>query len=511
MTSKVYSISNLWLESFIIEIESDKNRAMPTIDIVGLPDATIKEAKERIRFTFKNSNIKLPAKKFVVNLSPSDIKKTWNRFDLPIAVSLLALIDDIIINKETFKNSIFIWELWLDGSIKKVNWVLSTILKWKRSWFTRFFIPNSNKLEASYVDNVDIVWLDNFSQLLEYLSGEKEIETTKNWKITIQWKSNFEIDFANIKWNETVKRALVIAAAWLHNVLMIWWPGSGKTMFAKALQWILPPMWRNEILEVSQIYSVNWMLDENNPLICQRPFRNIHHTASKISIVWGWRDLRPGQISLAHKWILFFDELPEFPRSVLEVLRQPLEDRNITISRVSGTVNYPAHFMFVSAMNPCKCWYYQDNKKNCNCSINEVKKYQWKISGPLLDRFDIMIEVPRIDIDKLLDKKDWENTDSLRKKVIQAWKIQKKRFEKEYISSNSQMNSKQIQKYCILSKEAEVFLKMAANKLNLSARSVHRIIKFSRTVADLNKHKNIEKSDIAESLQYRSKNMFIED
>lgn len=510
MTSKVYSISNLWLESFIIEIESDTNRAMPTIDIVWLADTTIKEAKERIRFTFKNSNIKLPARKFVVNLSPSDIKKTWNRFDLPIAVSIIALIEDIAINKEIFKNSIFIWELWLDGSIKKVSWVLSTILKWKEKWFKKFFVPSANALEASYVDNVDIIWLDSFSQLLDYLLKNKELKTYKKQNINKKENIEPEVDFANIKWNEVVKRALVIAAAWLHNVLMIWWPGSGKTMFAKALQWILPPMWREETLEVSQIYSVNWMLDDDIPLISKRPFRNIHHTASQISIVWWWRDLKPGQISLAHKWILFFDELPEFPRSVLEVLRQPLEDRNITISRVSGTVNYPAHFMFVSAMNPCKCWYYKDNKKNCSCSINEIKRYQWKISGPLLDRFDIMIEVPRIDIDKLLDKKEWENTSTLRDKVIQAWKIQEKRFEKDNISSNSQMNSKQIQIYCKLTTEAENFLKMAANKLSLSARSVHRIIKFSRTVADLNKHKEIEKTDIAESLQYRSKNMFIE-
>ncbi len=510
MTSKVYSISNLWLESFVIQIESDKNRAIPTIDIVWLADTTIKEAKERIRFTFKNSNIKLPARKFVVNLSPSDIKKSWNRFDLPIAVSLAALIEDIDINHYYLKNSIFIWELWLDGSIKKVNGVLSTILKWKEQWFKRFFIPKSNEKEASHVDNVDIVWLDSFSQLLGHLSDKKKIKFTKKIKY-IEKETIPEVDFANIKWNETVKRALVIAAAWLHNVLMIWWPGSGKTMFAKALQWILSPMEREEILEVSQIYSINWMLDKDNPLIFQRPFRNVHHTSSQISIVWWGRNLKPGQISLAHKWILFFDELPEFPRSVLEVLRQPLEDRNITISRVSGTVNYPAHFMFVSAMNPCKCWYYKDNKKQCTCSINEIKKYQWKISGPLLDRFDIMIEVPRVNVNKLLDKQNWESSKDLRKQVIKACKIQKQRFKKEKIISNSQMNSKQIQKYCILTQDAEKFLKMAANKLYLSARSVHRIIKFSRTVADLNTHKKIEKSDIAESLQYRSKNMFIEE
>jgi len=290
---------------------------------------------------------------------------------------------------------------------------------------------------------------------------------------------------------------------------MIGPPGSGKTMLAKALAWILPPLNFDEIIEISQIYSIIWQLTKEKPLIIQRPFRIVHHTASKVSIIWWWTNLTPWEISLAHKWILFFDELPEFPRSVLETLRQPLEDKIINISRVHGTVQYPAQFMFVAAMNPCKCWYYKDKNKTCSCSINEIKKYQNKISWPLLDRFDIILEVYREDIDKILDKQKNESSKKIKEKVIKAWEIQNKRFKDENINLNSEMNSKHIDKYINMTSEAENFLKIAVKKLNISPRVVHRLLKLARTIADFEWIDIINTNQIAEALQYRSKNMFI--
>ena len=509
MVSKTYSISNIWLESFIIQIEADSTKALPWIDIVWLPDTTVKEAKERIRSAFKNTDFKLPYARFVVNLSPSDIKKVWNRFDLPIAVAILQLITENL-DYNLIKQSIFVWELGLDWKIKRVDGVIPTILKWKEKWFKYFFVPEENSKEASFIDNVNVIAVANFSQLISYLKNPDTIKYVLYSKIDYKQQLNFDIDFADIKWNAVVKRALTIAACGLHNVLMIWWPWTWKTMLAKALRWIMPPMNLDEIMEVSKIYSVNWLLNKDFPLVTKRPFRQVHHTASQVSIVWGWSTLKAGEISLAHKWILFFDELPEFPRQVLEVLRQPLEDRYITISRVSWSTTYPAHFMFVAAMNPCKCWYYKDPDKTCNCTFNEIKRYQSKISWPLLDRFDIIIEVPKIKIEKLLNKSTEESSEKIRQIVTDVWQIQNKRFENENISVNSQMQAKHIDKYCVLTEEAEDFIKTASVRLSLSARSVHRIIKFSRTVADINKHKNIQFEDIAESLQYRSKNMLVE-
>jgi len=508
MISKVYTVSNIWLETFLITVEADSNKALPTIDIVWLADTSIKEAKERIRSAFRNLDIKLPNRKFIINLSPSNIKKSWNRYDVPIAISILQLVLDNIDTK-LVQESIFVWELGLDWEIKPIQWIIPVIVKWKKEWFKYFFVPEDNANEASFIDWINVISVKNLSELIQYLTKEIDLDFVKPNKI--EYKNEYDVDFADIKWNLLQKRALMVAASWMHNLLMVGPPWSWKTMLAKAIKWILPPLSEDEILETSMIYSIKWLLTKENPIISSRPFRSVHHTASSISIIWWWAQLAPWEISLANNWILFFDELPEFPRQVLEVLRQPLEDKKIVISRASGSTSYPAKFMFVAAMNPCKCGYFQDPEKQCTCSLNEVKKYQWKISWPLLDRFDIILEVPRQKIDKILSKTKEETSEEIRKKVIKAWEKQKKRFKNEKINFNSQMDAKLIQKYCPLSENVQLILKQASENLSLSARAIHRIIKLARTLADLDNSENIEQNHILEALQYRSKSMFVEE
>ena len=508
MISKVFSVSNIWLDSFLVTVEWDFSRSLPTIEIVWLADTSVKEAKERIKSAFKNIWISLPPGKFVINLSPSNIKKTWNRYDLPIAIAILQLVLNNIDPNWT-DNSIFAWELGLDWQIKSVQWIIPIVLEWKKQWFKYFFLPEENAIQASFISWIKIIPVKHLKDVLEILTNTKEPEFVKYQKV--EPDLTYEVDFSHIKWNFLQKRALMVAASWMHNILMIWPPWSWKTMLSKAIKWILPPMEDNEILETTMIYSVKWLLSKDQPIINFRPFRVVHHTASAVSIIWWWGQLLPWEISLANNWILFFDELPEFSRQVLEVLRQPLEDRKIVISRASGSTSYPAKFMFVAAMNPCKCWFYKDPEKTCTCSLNDIKKYQWKISWPLLDRFDIVLEVPRQKIDKILSNTKEETSEQIRQKVINAWKIQKERFKDENINFNSQMDAKLIDKYCPLSDEVKEIIKQASLKLSLSARAIHRIIKLARTLADLDNLDNIQKQHILEALQYRWKNMFVWD
>lgn len=512
---KIKTFTNLGLQSYEIIIEADSNNSLPTIEIIGLPDAAIRESKERLRATFRNLEIALPQLKIILNLSPSDTKKVGTSFDLPMAMAILSLIyEENIYHKDQIQDFLFFWELGLDGEIKRVNGLLPSVINALKYGYTHFFVPQENLYELEYVPGITIYPLNNFQQIINHFLYNKEIDSItqeKNIQTLQQQNNDYEVDFQHIKWQIIAKRALGIAAAGLHNLLMIGAPWSGKTLLSKALQSILPPLNFEEILEVSQIYSVVGKLNKDLPLIIKRPFRQIHHTASKISIVGGWSQLTPGEISLAHKGILFFDELTEFPRETLEVLRQPLEDRSITISRVAWTIQYPANVMFVASMNPCKCGYYKDREKQCMCSLQDIKRYQNKLSWPLLDRIDMILEIPRENIDKILDTLPSESSETIRDKVINARKIQQKRFSKyKNIFSNSHISSKHIQKLIPLDKTCKDFLIDAAQKLTISPRIIHRTMKLGRTIADMEGDENVEIKHLAEALQYRNKTMFIE-
>lgn len=513
MIQKIRTYTHLWLQWHEIVVEADANNSIPTIEIIGLPDAAIKESKERIRATFRNVGITLPNKKFILNLSPSDLKKVGTSFDLPMAVSLLFLIfEDHVFVPRFFEKTLFFGELWLDGSLKPINWLLPCIVDAVKKWYTTFYIPADNIYEVEYIPGVILYPVAHFHEILEFFLYRKELPKIDYPKKLpeIDHVVSGIVDFEHIKWLFFAKRALAIAAAWFHNVLLVGAPGSWKTLLSKAIQWILPPLSFEEILEVSQIYSVVWKLHKDQPLILHRPYRQIHHTASKISIVWWGANLTPGEVSLAHKGILFFDELTEFPREVLEVLRQPLEDNIINISRVSGTIQYPANFMFVASMNPCKCGYYKDREKHCTCSFADIKRYQSKISGPLLDRIDMILEIPRTSVDMLLTDVSEESSLSLREKVLSARKIQQQRFSWLSFTANAHMKSQHLHKFVSLDIQCKDFLKEAAQKLTLSPRVIHRILKLARTIADMEFKESVDIPSLAEALQYRNKTFFVE-
>lgn len=513
MIQKIRTYTHLGLQWYEIIVEADANNSIPSIEIIWLPDAAIKESKERIRATFRNVGVSLPNKKFILNLAPSDLKKVGTSFDLPMAVALLFLIfEDHVFVPKFFEKSLFFGELGLDGSLKPISWLLPCVIDAMKSGYTTFFIPSENIYELEYIPGVTLYPINHFQQVLDFFLYGKELEAINKAKQLpdFDYEVPGMVDFQHIKGLLFAKRALAIAAAGFHNLLLVGAPGSGKTLLSRAIQWILPPLSFQEILEVSQIYSVVWKLHKDQPLILQRPYRQIHHTASKISIVWWWVALTPGEVSLAHKWILFFDELTEFPRDVLEVLRQPLEDSVINISRVSGSIQYPANFMFVASMNPCKCGYYKDKDKPCICSFADIKRYQSKISWPLLDRIDMILEIPRTPVDTLLWSDLELSSATLRKKVLFAWKNQQQRFKWTWLTANAHMKSQHLVKFVPLDSVCTEFLKEAAYKLILSPRIIHRIIKLARTIADMEWKENVDIPCLAESLQYRNKTFFIE-
>jgi magnesium chelatase family protein len=503
LLSIIKSMSLIGLEGYLVNIEIDVSAGIPCWDIVGLPDASVKEAKERVRTAIKNSGYDMQSRKIVVNLSPADIKKEGSFFDLPIAIGILACSGNI--NKKSIEDTIFIGELSLDGKINKVNGVLPMCIEAKKLGIKRVILPIENTKEAAVVKEIEVIGAKSLIEVVNFLNYRIHIESTKfDLKKLFHNREAEILDFSEVKGQENIKRALEIAAAGGHNCLLIGSPGSGKTMLARRVPSILPDLTFEESLETTKIHSIAGILEKNVALITKRPFRSPHHTVSSISLIGGGRIPKPGEISLAHNGVLFLDELPEFNKNTLEVLRGPLEDKVVTISRINASLTYPCNFMFIASMNPCPCGYLGSREKECSCSEQSISRYIGKISGPLLDRIDIQIEVSQVKYQNLENNTKIETSQEVKKRVNDARKIQQDRYKKEKIYSNSALTPKLIEKYCKLDSKGKQILELAFNRLGLSARAYGRILKVARTIADLANEKNILKTHVAEAVQYRN-------
>ena len=507
MLSKIKSITLNGLDGNLVEIQTDISNGLPEFEIVGLPDVTVKEAKKRIIAAIKNSNIEFPSKKILINLAPANIRKEGSCFDLAMAVGILIAMEkirEIDINK--LASTIFIGELSLDGKINRINGVLPMCIEAKELGIKTVILPKANCNEASIISELDIIPVENIEEIVKYLNKEKEIQRyeCKNFI----FKENYDIDFSEVKGQENVKRALEIVAAGGHNCMMIGSPGAGKTMMAKRLVTILPELSISEAMEITKIHSISGELKKDG-LIMNRSFRMPHHTVPISTIIGGGRIPRPGEISLAHFGVLFLDELTEFGRNILEALREPLENKEIIINRLNGNYKFPCNFMFVASMNPCPCGYYGDEEHECKCTTQEIHRYLNKISGPLLDRIDIQIEVKRPQIEKISSNEKIETSTQIRQRVNNARKIQLERYKKYGIYSNAELNTKLIAEFCQLDQKGEELLQSAFKKLRLSVRAYERILKVARTIADLEHKPNIEFQHIAESIQYRGLDKFI--
>ena len=504
MISSVKSCGLFGIDGYIVDVEADVSKGLPSFDVVGLPDTAVKESRERVRAAIKNSLLEFPSRRITINLAPAHIKKEGPFYDLPICIGILSCTEQIK-NKE-IDDYMFLGELSLTGELRPVCGALPMIISAVQNGIKKIILPEENKHEAAVVKGAEIYPAKNLAEIVAHFSG---IEPLKQYEENIDDVFNqnriYGVDFADVKGQENAKRALCVAAAGGHNVLMIGSPGSGKTMLAQRLPSILPPLSFEEALEVTKIHSIAGVLPEKTSLISQRPFRSPHHTISAAGIAGGGRIPRPGEISLSHNGVLFLDELPEFSKDTLEVMRQPLEDGVVTIARVSATLTYPANTMLVAAMNPCKCGYYGDTARQCTCSESQVKQYLSKISGPLLDRIDLHVEVPSVKYSDLESKTVQETSEQIRAKVTAARKIQQERFKDvEGVYSNSQMTPVLVEKYCQLGENETKILKAAFERLGLSARAHNRILKVARTIADLKGSENIKTEHLAEAIQYRS-------
>ena len=507
MLSEVKSMSLNGLDGYLIEIQTDISNGIPEFEIVGLPDTSVKEAKKRIMAAIKNSKIEFPNKKILINLAPANVKKGGSSYDLAMAMGILLATNKIpYIDYNELRKTIFIGELSLDGKINKVNGILSMCMEAKELGIKRIILSKENANEAAIVKELEVIPVTHLNELVRYLNKEINIQRTESLTkvyTEISSQNKYDIDFLEVKGQEDIKRALEITVAGGHNCLLVGSPGSGKTMMAKRINTILPELDIEEAMEITKIHSISGEL-KNDGLILNRPFRMPHHTVTLSTIIGGGRNPIPGEISLAHNGILFLDELPEYNRYILESLREPLENKEIMINRVNGSCIFPCNFMLVASMNPCPCGYYGDEQKECRCTPTEIHRYLNKISGPLLDRIDIQVEVKRPKYNKLNSEYNGQTSEQIRNRVNKAREIQRKRYKQWNIHSNAELNPKAISEYCILDSKAEIILKKAFDNLKLSVRAYEKVLKVARTIADLEGKEKIEDKHIAEAIMYRS-------